>query len=160
MSYCSPPRRPSDFHELLAMGSNQWAHGVVVSHPLSMREALGSILSVSMSMSIFVPISICISISTPFRSTAPAHDHAGSPRPGQLGRARALLHGVLEKSAGCTRFSPTSLPEVLACSMWPSDLCLSRAHGVVVSHPLSMREALGSIPSVSMSGCLLRCLIC
>ena len=26
---------------------------------------------------------------------------------------------------------------------------LSRAHGVVVSHPLSMREALGSIPSVS-----------
>ena len=24
------------------------------------------------------------------------------------------------------------------------------AHGVVVSHPLSMREALGSIPSVSM----------
>ena len=26
----------------------------------------------------------------------------------------------------------------------------SRAHGVVVSHPLSMREALGSIPSVSM----------
>ena len=25
----------------------------------------------------------------------------------------------------------------------------SRAHGVVVSHPLSMREALGSIPSVS-----------
>ena len=27
---------------------------------------------------------------------------------------------------------------------------LPRAHGVVVSHPLSMREALGSIPSVSM----------
>jgi hypothetical protein len=26
---------------------------------------------------------------------------------------------------------------------------LQRAHGVVVSHPLSMREALGSIPSVS-----------
>ena len=25
-----------------------------------------------------------------------------------------------------------------------------RAHGVVVSHPLSMREALGSIPSVSI----------
>ena len=25
----------------------------------------------------------------------------------------------------------------------------SRAHGVVVSHPLSMREALGSIPSES-----------
>ena len=28
-----------------------------------------------------------------------------------------------------------------------------RAHGVVVSHPLSMREALGSIPSVSIAGC-------
>ena len=27
---------------------------------------------------------------------------------------------------------------------------ISRARGVVVSHPLSMREALGSIPSVSM----------
>ena len=34
-------------NELLRMGSNQWAHGVVVSHPLSMREALGSIPSVS-----------------------------------------------------------------------------------------------------------------
>ena len=29
----------------------QWAHGVVVSHPLSMREALGSIPSVSICMS-------------------------------------------------------------------------------------------------------------
>ena len=27
---------------------------------------------------------------------------------------------------------------------------LARAHGVVISHPLSMREALGSIPSVSI----------
>ena len=47
MSYCSPPRRPSDFHKILALGSHQWAHGVVVSHPLRMREALGSIPSVS-----------------------------------------------------------------------------------------------------------------
>ena len=31
--------------------------------------------------------------------------------------------------------------------------CLQRARGVVVSHPLSMREALGSIPSVSMDAC-------
>ena len=29
-------------------------------------------------------------------------------------------------------------------------IIISRAHGVVVSHPLSMREALGSIPSVSI----------
>ena len=28
-------------------GASIWAHGVVVSHPLSMREALGSIPSVS-----------------------------------------------------------------------------------------------------------------
>ena len=28
--------------------------------------------------------------------------------------------------------------------------CVNGAHGVVVSHPLSMREALGSIPSVSI----------
>ena len=32
-----------------------------------------------------------------------------------------------------------------------------RAHGVVVSHPLSMREALGSIPSVSIHGFTLVC---
>ena len=30
---------------------------------------------------------------------------------------------------------------------------VSRARGVVVSHPLSMREALGSIPSVPMDAC-------
>ena len=34
----------------------------------------------------------------------------------------------------------------LKCTIW--------AHGVVVSHPLSMREALGSIPSVSISASL------
>jgi hypothetical protein len=31
------------------------------------------------------------------------------------------------------------------------------AHGVVVSHPLSMREALGSIPSVSTAGLKAAC---
>ena len=30
---------------------------------------------------------------------------------------------------------------------------LNRAHGVVVSHPLRMRKALGSIPSVSIICC-------
>ena len=34
--------------------------------------------------------------------------------------------------------------------MSEDDAFLSRAHGVVVSHLLSMREALGSIPSVSI----------
>ena len=32
-----------------------------------------------------------------------------------------------------------------------ANCCNQRAHGVVVSHPLRMRKALGSIPSVSMS---------
>ncbi len=35
-------------------GNITWAHGVVVSHPLSMREALGSIPSVSMSIPPFL----------------------------------------------------------------------------------------------------------
>ena len=35
-----------------------------------------------------------------------------------------------------------------ACCQLRSHCCL-RAHGVVVSHPLRMRKALGSIPSVS-----------
>ena len=35
--------------------------------------------------------------------------------------------------------------------LWCEDDALSsRAHGVVVSHPLSMQEVLGSIPSVSI----------
>ena len=33
--------------QLMALNDTSWAHGVVVSHPLSMREALGSIPSVS-----------------------------------------------------------------------------------------------------------------
>ena len=39
----------SDLQNNLAISAltNNWAHGVVVSHPLSMREALGSIPSVS-----------------------------------------------------------------------------------------------------------------
>jgi hypothetical protein len=36
------PRAP-----VQGMGAGRWAHGVVVSHPFSMREALGSIPSVS-----------------------------------------------------------------------------------------------------------------
>ena len=47
-------------------------------------------------------------------------------------------------------------PHALACAAFPDrgpilqqNLDKQRAHGVVVSHPLSMWEALGSIPSVS-----------
>ena len=46
----------------------------------------------------------------------------------------------------------TILLNLLLCSIWELILPWCHgAHGVVVSHPLSMREALGSIPSVSMS---------
>jgi hypothetical protein len=38
-----------------------------------------------------------------------------------------------------------------AMQLMQMDMSCARAHGVVVSHPLSMREALGSIPSVSIS---------
>ena len=43
----------------------------------------------------------------------------------------------------------TTLPALSKCKMRASSH--QGAHGVVVSHPLSMREALGSIPSVSIS---------
>ena len=40
------------------MSSSTWAHGVVVSHPLSMREALGSIPSVSIGPSQWLSLAI------------------------------------------------------------------------------------------------------
>ena len=46
-------------------------------------------------------------------------------------------------AAGFTNFRMFNIPLVFR------NKC-RRAHGVVVSHPLSMREALGSIPSVSI----------
>ena len=42
MCYASAPRGRNS-----TRNNEHWAHGVVVSHPLSMREALGSIPSVS-----------------------------------------------------------------------------------------------------------------
>ena len=42
------------------------------------------------------------------------------------------------------------LPLIFKTLTISCDAVISWAHGVVVSHPLSMREALGSIPSVSM----------
>ena len=97
------------------------ARGVVVSHPLSMREALGSIPSVSMDadMRAAAVQYICSS---------------GIHRPG----SRCVSHQTCNHPATCLFTTHT----------WPS--FISRARGVVVSHPLSMREALGSIPSVSM----------
>ncbi len=41
------PRGGQNAGEARRLAYSRWAHGVVVSHPLSMREALGSIPSVS-----------------------------------------------------------------------------------------------------------------
>ena len=106
------------------------AHGVVVSHLLRMRKALGSNPSVSMR----------------------AHR-------GRRGKARRLSGGSTCTTTGAP--TPQWLPHSCvgeahhAAARHNADrasftgTCL-RAHGVVVSHPLRMRKALGSNPSVSM----------
>ena len=48
----------------------------------------------------------------------------------------------------------------ISCARAMSQATIStRAHGVVVSHPLRMRKALGSNPSVSMLPCVTQRLI-
>ena len=58
---------------------------------------------------------------------------------------RLAAHGILRplKTFGGQKV-------VASTCLCVSCLYLSRAHGVVVSHPLRMRKALGSIPSVSI----------
>ena len=58
-----------------------------------------------------------------------------------LSRARFALDAF-----SCVAFQCSVVRQGASCSTRGRQL---RAHGVVVSHPLSMREALGSIPSVS-----------
>ena len=118
------------------------AHGVVVSHPLCMRKALGSIPSVSI-VSLRCPTSThCVVVA---RGLAHGQDSLAE-------WSKALAQGASPQGRG---FEPHS------CHWWRRGFLLRRAHvakpvvrndgahGVVVSHPLSMREALGSIPSVS-----------
>jgi hypothetical protein len=118
------------------------AHGVVVSHPLCMRKALGSIPSVSI-----------VSLRCP--ATPHCVVVARMPARGQDSLAewsKALAQGSSPRGRG---FQPHSCHRVRRCFLVRRALaakpqvCNDRAHGVVVSHPLSMREALGSIPSVS-----------
>ena len=116
------------------------AHGVVVSHPLCMRKALGSIPSVSICFSGVGGAGRCSSIChcPRLRRFGGVVYGAGSRR--QSARARVRTPQLSLYSAGLA---------VLVARFSEPMGHVDRAHGVVVSHPHSMREALGSIPSVS-----------
>ena len=66
-------------------------------------------------------------------------------RPAWRQATRLAAHGILRP---LTTFGGETV--VASTCLYMSCLYLSRAHGVVVSHPLRMRKALGSIPSVSI----------
>ena len=106
------------------------AHGVVVSHLLRMRKALGSNPSVSMHLTCQVRRSSLRPLSLPKSMLANTH---------------RALPDVTWNSSTCRAHET-----LLNFSVLFSDTLISRAHGVVVSHPLRMRKALGSNPSVSI----------
>ena len=66
-------------------------------------------------------------------------------RPAWRQATRLAAHGIMRPSK---TFGGETV--VASTCLYMSCLFLSRAHGVVVSHPLRMRKALGSIPSVSI----------
>ena len=103
------------------------AHGVVVSHPLRMRKALGSNPSVSIFPNCSAIAAPCFVLSCACRSASAALQGLAIKKPWLQDRISAVGRCMVSVSARASRW----------------------AHGVVVSHPLSMREALGSIPSVS-----------
>ena len=135
-------------------------HGVVVSHPLRMRKALGSNPSVSR---------FHIKDFLPWEMRACNADEKGSTHASRLGRITAVPEARALIEAPCRlpphRLPPAS-PGAMAVAMLLAKLFGSkiwacrrrawraapvrRAHGVVVSHPLRMRKALGSNPSVSI----------
>ena len=117
-------------------------NGVVVSHPLCMRKALGSIPSVSI-------IPVCLSIATGCvvcaRMRAQCQDSLAE-------WSKALAQGASPQGRGFEPHSCHWVRRGFACSggrFAISGVHSGRAHGAVVSHPLSMREPLGSIPIVS-----------
>ena len=95
--------------EVLAADCDHGAHGVVASHPLRVRKALGSNPSVS--------IGEAVPQLLPLRSVFGGGDIQ-----------QVLLYAYRVLAAGSDH----------------------GAHGVVASHPLRMRKALGSNPSVSI----------
>ena len=102
------------------------AVGVVVSHPLSMRERLGSIPGLSM------PMCACVCHSLPFP-------------------------GLSSLWVCCASCQDRALKAMRSRYLSTLGLLSSGAVGVVVSHPLSMREGLGSIPGLSMPMCACVC---
>ena len=130
-------RRTASLHirkiTFLAAGSDHGAHGVVVSHPLRMRKALCSNPSVSISRA-GLPSCSC---GDNARSLCLAtHDL-------RLSTTEVVVTTASATSSRCC--ADKQQGSVLAAGSYHG------AHGVVVSHPLRMRKALGSNPSVSIS---------
>ena len=63
-----------------------------------------------------------------------------------------VLKSFIQRTLQYTRTGEPRQPDLIRHIRYWAIHCEARAHGVVVSHPLSMREALGSIPSLSIDG--------
>jgi hypothetical protein len=75
--------------------------------------------------------------------------------------ASGWLHVIVIMANGWTRsYPPIHRRDAYLLGPCAVAECRSRARGVVVSHPLSMREALGSIPSVSIFHIYVACRVC
>ena len=188
---------------------------VVVSHPLRMRKALGSIPSVSMHSTLHVMLHVSWLEKDFCRPPAPSTDsvsavlfvglvsclsvplsakgHGGQYTLENAGRddLGGFSTPILLRCSCSKKCSKSSRPHFLSvglvqkkksekgghcwdvylasflaeqvslqtsssmlCYFWHYESSDSGAHGVVVSHPLRMRKALGSIPSVSMHSML------
>ena len=154
-----PAARPSELHPLapwhviwLVVGGEFQARG----RPLQWPRKTARSLALEGLLSRF-----CRAISSPpsqefgpfFGSARPRQATSGISRGANGGfsfpRTPARLRkGARALSLRCVRlFANFSRVGGIFC---PGAAALQRARGVVVSHPLSMREALGSIPSVSI----------
>ena len=151
--------------------SGSGAHGVVVSHPLRMRKTLGSTPSVSMHSMLHAPW-----LEKDFsRPPATSTDSVSAVLfvglvswlsiPLSARGSVFVQKNSLNHPASIFPLLRTCVPDFLAervsqklrgmfsCG-WHHESSGSGAHGVVVSHPLRMQKALGSIPSVSMHSML------
>ena len=117
--------------------SDSGAHGVVVSHPLRMGKALGS-----------TPHSFVLGFVWIALWEVSASFYA-------LLHFAAALSSALVVDCICAGMPRVSMKTSrMFCCVWHYESSHSGAHGVVISHPLRMRKALGSIPSVSMHSML------
>ena len=88
---------------------------------------------------------------TPGPAIQPSRPASSYPAPG----ARAPLVGLLAWQCTAERKGRSRMGNRVG-----REWAITWAHGVVVSHPLSMREALGSIPSVSIVVLKWHCFVC